>query len=82
MTVADLIYFSAEILKRLHESGIGTSDYKYLPIYQEYERMRQLGEKTTYIVAKLSSQHGMCERKVYKILRRFRQECHIGAASK
>ena len=80
MKVADLVKFSGEMLKRLHDFGISTDDYQYMQMYEDFERMRLEGHKTTYIVAYLSERYGMCERKVYKIVRRFRQECQIGAA--
>lgn len=79
MKVAELVKFSGEMLKRLHESGISTQDYQYLRLYEDFEQMRLEGYKTTYIVALLSERYGLCERKVYKVLRLFRQECRIGA---
>jgi len=80
MKVADLVKFSGEMLKRLHDFGISTGDYKHLQMYEDYERMRREGEKTTWIVAELSRRYGMCERKVYKVIRRFKGECRFGAA--
>lgn len=79
MKVADLVKFSAEMLKRLHENGIRVDDYKYVAMYREYERMKCDGYKTVFVVAKLSEQFGVCERLVYKVLRRFRRECQNGA---
>ena len=75
MKVADLVKFSGEMLKRLHDFGITTDDYRYLPLYDDFERMRSEGNKTTYIVAILSQRYGICERKVYKVVRRFAQDC-------
>ena len=80
MKVADLVKFSGEMLKRLHDSGISTEDYQWLKLYEDFERMRLEGYKTTYIVACLSDKYDICERKVYKVIRRFRQDCQIGAA--
>lgn len=80
MTVADLVKFSVEMLKRLHDSGISTGDYRHLAIYEEYESMKLSGDKTTYIVATLAEKYGICERKVYKLLRHFKRECQFGAA--
>lgn len=80
MKVADLVKFSGEMLKRLHDSGISTDDYQWLKMYEDFEKMRLEGHKTTYIVATIAQRYGVCERKVYKVIRRFRQDCQIGAA--
>jgi len=80
MKVADLVKFSGEMLKRLHDSGINTNDYQYLQMYEEFEKLRLEGHKTTWIVADLGRRYGMCERKVYKVLSRFRKDCQISAA--
>ena len=80
MRVADLVKFSGEMLKRLHDSGISTDDYQYLNMFEDFEKMKIQGHKTTYIVAYLSDRYGLCVRKIYKVLRRFRQECQNSAA--
>ena len=80
MKVADLVKFSGEMLKRLHDSGISTDDYQWLKMYEDFEKMRLEGHKTTYIVATIAQKYGICERKVYKVVKHFRRECQIGAA--
>lgn len=65
------------MLKRLHDLGISTNDYKYLPMVEEFENMKKKGLKTTYIVAVLSEKYDICERKVYKVLRHFHADCHF-----
>lgn len=80
MKVADLVKFSGEMLKRLHDFGIRTDDYQNLRMYEDFERMRLDGHKTTYIVAVIAQRYGVCERKVYKVIHRFRQDCRIDAA--
>ena len=75
MKVIEAVRFCGDMLKRLHDFGITTDDYRYLPLYDDFERMRSEGNKTTYIVATLSQRYGICERKVYKVVRRFAQDC-------
>jgi len=77
MKVAELLQLSGGILKTLHETGVKMKDYDYLPLYMDYLRMLNLGEKTTYIIATLSERYGMCERKVYQIVRRMKKDCKI-----
>lgn len=79
MKVIELVKFSTEMLKQLHEFGIRIDDYKYLELYEEYVRMRLDHQKTTYSVAYLSDKYGICERKVYKVIRHFGADCQTGA---
>ena len=52
---------------------------KYIDLYKEYEQMRRQGDKVTYCVAVLSIRHGVCERKIYEIVGRFKKECTFHA---
>jgi hypothetical protein len=79
MKVVDLVKFSGEMLKTLHNFGIHIDDYRYLPLYSDYEVMANDGEKMTYIVATLCQKYGLCERKIYKVLKHFKTECHLCA---
>lgn len=75
MKVIELVKFSTGMLKQLHEFGIKIDDYKYLELYEEYVRMRESHYKTTYVVAFLSDKYKLCERKVYKVIKHFEDDC-------
>ena len=77
MKVQELLQISSSIVKALHKFGIKPSDYMYLPMYEEYKRMKSKGEKTSYIVAVLSDKYNMCERKVYKVIKKMQKDCII-----
>ena len=68
MKVKELIKIGKEIMKMLHERGIKMEDYQYLPMVEELDMMKEMGHKTTYIIAHLAQKYGICERKVYKII--------------
>lgn len=68
------------MLKRLHDSGIRIDDYQYLQMYEELRRMIDSGEKTTYAVATICEKYDVCERTVYKVLKRFNSDCTKAAA--
>lgn len=55
MTAFEILYFNQELLKRLFESGLKISDYKYVDLYIDYEKMLCEGDKVIYIVSVLSS---------------------------
>ena len=79
MKVYEIISLAPEMLKTLHESGIKPDDYKYINLYHEYTKIKKQGNKTVYAVAVLSSRYGICERKVYKIIKRMEQDCQMRA---
>ena len=39
MTAFEILYFNKDLLKRLVELGLKISDYKYVDLYIDYERM-------------------------------------------
>ena len=75
MKVKELVFFGKEIMKMLHERGIGIDYYQHLPMVKEFDAMKNMGHKTTYIVAFLSEKYGICERKVYKIVGKMSVDC-------
>ena len=80
MTIYEILSFHRELLYRLCSAGIKPDDYRFVALYEDYMRMKRNGDKTTYIVAVLSDRYGICERKVYHVLRRLSAECMGGAA--
>mgnify|MGYP000684422419 CR=1 FL=1 len=54
MTAFEILYFNQELLKRLFESGLKISDYKYVDLYIDYEKMLCEGDKVIYIVSNSS----------------------------
>lgn len=79
MTVYELLKISSELLKRLHSFGIKLGDCQYVDLYEDYMRMRETGDKQTAIIFCLSEKYHVCERKVYKIIKHFQENCQFGA---
>ncbi len=80
MTIYEILSFNKELLQRLFNAGIRTSDCLYVDLFDDYTRMRAAGEKTTYIVAVLSDKYALSERKVYGIIRYLSSDCMGRAA--
>ena len=55
------------------------SDCEYIGMYQEYQRRRMSGKKITAIVMSLAEEYGCSERFVYKVVKKFEQDCTDGA---
>lgn len=79
MRIIDILLINRELIERLHKFGINADDCKHVNLYQEFETMKDSGEKVTYIVASLSEKYGISERKIYKIVRKFSSQCCISA---
>lgn len=77
MRAIELVKFCDKILKTLSNSGINTSDCRYINLFDEYEDMVLKGEKTTFAVARLSERYNISERSVYRIIRRFKSTATI-----
>lgn len=45
MTVYEVLKFLGEPLERLTKAGIKTNDYKYIKLYEDYNKARKTGEK-------------------------------------
>ena len=79
MIIAEVVKFHQELLKYLHKMGVRMEDAEYVNLFSDYCRLRRKGEKVSYIVAKLSEQYAISERKVYSIIRRFQSDCNLFA---
>ena len=77
MEVKELIKIGEKVMKMLHERGIKMEDYQHLPLVEEFDIMKSMGHKTTYIAAHLAEKYGICERKVYKIIGKMMMRCTI-----
>lgn len=58
-------------LKLMSEIDLNLSDWMYVPLYEEYMEMRSNGEKSTYIISKLSTDYHISESSVKRLIRRF-----------
>ena len=75
MTIFEAIVFNRELLARLDALGIRPADAAYVDLFADFCKMVNNGDKVSYAVAVLSERYGVCERKVYSLLKRFRSPC-------
>jgi hypothetical protein len=79
MTLFEALSLSKEVINRLQEFGAKPDDCQYIDLYRDYQKMRQGGEKVTYIVTVLSERYHVSERKVYSLVKRFGTDCTVDA---
>lgn len=75
MTVFEILKFNRELLERLGRMGVGLDDTRYIDLFSEFCDMVRSGDKVSYAVAVLADRYGVSERKVYSLLRHFRNDC-------
>ena len=79
MKVIEILKLNRSVLEACRDIGIRLEDVKYIDLYCDYNRLQENGEKVSYIVAVLAEKYGVCERKVYALIKRLRADCDLGA---
>lgn len=77
MTIYELLSLNKDSLRYLSDVGIKTKDYRYVDLFRDYMKMTDGGCKTTYAVAVLAEKYGICERKVYDVIRKLKEPCSM-----
>lgn len=77
MTKYEILKASASVCKILADNGISPSDYKFLSLVEEYNRLKGEGHKYAYIVFYLSQQYDIGETTVYRIIKRLGEEINL-----
>lgn len=76
MKVIELLKLNKGMLDVCSEAGIRMDDVRYIELYNDYCRMTAQGDKVSYIVALLAERYGVCERKVYALVKRYGSDCN------
>lgn len=79
MTIFDILNFNRELLERLRRIGVKLEDTDYIDLFADFNNMVGAGNKVTYAVAVLADRYNVSERKIYSIIKRFRDDCTPGA---
>ena len=79
MKVSEVLKISRSIIETLQNSCIKMDDIRYLPMYEEYQRMVRAGGKKSYVVATLVDSFHVSERQVYYVVKKFSMDCTINA---
>ena len=79
MKVYEILSLNHDFMKMLLKFGISLDDGKWVELYHEYKKLKDMDHKMVYIVAFLSEKYEICERKVYKIIKSMEKDCLIDA---
>lgn len=79
MTIYEILKFNRELLNRLRQSGIRLEDADYIDLFADFNKMVEAGDKVSYAVAVIAERYGVCERKVYGLIKHFQSDCNPDA---
>ena len=77
MTRYEIIKLNEQLFRLLNDNGIDTKDLNYLPMVEEFRKMKSKKHKVNYIVDYLSNKYGITERGIYKIVKRFGERVKV-----
>ena len=60
-----------QLFRLMNDNGIDPRDLQYLPMVEEFRKMKAKRHKVNYIVCFLSEKYSITERGIYKIVKRF-----------
>ena len=79
MTIFEVLNFNRELLERLRRIGVRLEDTAYIDLFADFNNMVGAGNKVSYTVAVLADKYKVSERKVYSLIKHFRNDCNLGA---
>lgn len=77
MTRYEIIKMNEQLFRLLNDNGIDTKDLNYLPMVEEFRKMKSKKHKVNYIVVYLSNKYDITERGIYKIVKRFGERVKV-----
>lgn len=77
MTKYEFIKSVASVLAILAENNINVADYRYVQLFEDYQRLKSEGHKYDYIVYYLSNQYECGETTVWRIVKRLQESVKL-----
>jgi len=77
MKVYEVARMNRGVFKHLRTRGITMDDISRIDLYDDYVRMKEEGDKTTYIVNHLAERENVSERTAWKLINKFEQEITV-----
>lgn len=71
MTRYEILKMNEQLFRLMNDNGIDAKDLQYLPMVEEFRKMKAKRHKVNYIVCFLSEKYNITERGIYKIVKRF-----------
>ena len=69
MTIYDLLKDNLAILRRFHRNGVATDSIRFLPMFEDWQRMVGAGYKKQYIEQVVADKYGYTPRYVRMVVK-------------
>lgn len=76
-TAYEFLKMCESVCHTLDTNGIPPSDVRYLKMYADWVRMRAEGHKYAYIAYYLTTQYGVSETSLYRIVKRMEKQLSL-----
>lgn len=74
MNCAELMKINSKMMELMSKFGIRVSDYQFVELYDEYQKMKREGEKYWYTITHLSEKYKVSESSVKRLIRKLSRE--------
>ena len=75
MKVVELVKISSEALKMMSKHDVMIDDWRFVPMYEAYRHMREMGLKYRECVRMLGEEYHVSRATVERAIRRLDREC-------
>ena len=75
MKAVELVKISSEALKMMSKHDVLRDDWRFVPMYEQYQHMRSLGIKYRACIRTLATDHHVSQATIERALRRLSRNC-------
>ena len=75
MKVVELLKIGGELLKLMSKHDVLRDDYRYVPMFEEYQNLRRNGLKHHAAITMLSNEYHVSTRTIERIIKRLKCDC-------
>lgn len=75
MKVIELLKLGGEMLKLMSENEVNRDDWRFVPLYEEFQEMREKGVKYREAVRMLAEDHHISRATVERAIKRLDSDC-------
>ena len=75
MKVVEMLKIGVPMLNKMSDNGILLKDYEYVPVYEQFVRMRDMGIKYRETIRILSTEYNISARTLQRAIKRMEKDC-------
>lgn len=75
MKMIELLKIAAEMLKLMSKNEVNRDDWRFVPMYEEFQEMREKGVKYREAVRMLAEDYRVSRATVERAIRRLERDC-------